>query len=225
MKYSYKVYNPFDIEQKISLEIHVNDDLELDYEKATWVAVDTEFLSLNQLQDQLCVIQIASIIDSVPRVEILPVFNKKPGKNLTKLMTNSKIGKIFHYSKADMPRIESFIGKNIEGKIFDTYIASRLILTNVSDYSLEGTIQYLVNPKYQKNKKITESEWDLPVEMWEEEQIEYSANDVLYLEAIMKKLEAIAHRRGKTEILKKVMELTPDMLMLINNGYDLSKLF
>lgn len=210
---------------KTQVEVLVGNDIQLDYNNVEWISVDTEFLSLNQLQDQLCVIQIGSFVQGQYRVEILNVFNKKVEAKILELMLNEKIGKIFHYAKADVPRIEKFINNKLKGKIFDTYIAAKIILTNLADYSLEGLIQYLVDPKFQKNKKLSESEWDLPFEMWEENQIIYAANDVLYLESIMNKIEIIAKRRNREIILNDVMEVTPKILELSNQGYEIAKIF
>lgn len=225
MNFKLKINSPQNLEQKELIEIYTSNDLELDYSNCDFLAVDTEFLSLNTSNDKLCVIQISSILNEQKRVEIISVFNSKPSEKLIELFTNNNIKKIFHYAKADLPRIEGFLGTKVNGEIFDTYIGAMIVLTNIYDYSLEGLIQYLIDPKFQKAKKLSSSQWDLPIDRWSEDQIEYCAKDVVYLDTLMTKLQEVSKRRGSFELMEKTMSILRTTIELDKKGYDLTRLF
>ncbi len=222
MTRNYKTRNPYRIDEYIHQEIHTGTELQLDYSHCNWIALDTEFLSVNPLLDQLCVIQIASQDQNDPekiRVEIIHVFGIEADPKLRELLVNENIEKIFHNFQTDMSKLELFIGKRLKGAIFDTFLASKLLLTNVRSDSLETLIQYLIDPSFNKDKGITVAEWDLEMDMWEDRQFEYAANDVLYLKRMKDRFEEIAKRRGKEELLKETMNIIPTLSELIKAGY------
>lgn len=220
MKVNFKLNNPYNIEQKINLDINVSDKLEYDYSNCTWISIDTEFLSFNPLLDELCVIQIASVIENKPRVEVIYVYKKEVDIKLKELFTNKSIMKIFHRSNADAPRIEKYIGARIEGGIWDTYIGGKIAITNSQDHSMEFLIQYLIDPTFVKKKDVTSAEWDRDPREWEEQQFIYAALDVIYLHPLMEKIRAVADRRGKKELLEEVMTILPTISELTKQGYN-----
>ena len=100
-------------------------------------------------------------------------------------MIISHIVKILHAADNDIRLLKRDYKFNFKN-IFDTHRAA--LLLGFQQLSLEKMIKEFVGVDLKKNKKIQRSRWDnRPLT---EEQLEYAAQDVIYLPALYKKQSA-----------------------------------
>lgn len=220
---AYKIKNPYRLDQELKQTVNIStNDLVLDYSDSPWVALDTEYLSFNTLQDSLCTIQIAS--KATPssediRVEILYVYDSQPGENLKNLLQNDNIEKLFHVFSSDMPRIENYAGVRIKGKIFDTKVAARIAWTNTQNHGMKQLLRMFIDPYFEQKDTELLADWEVGPENWTDDQVYYMMQDVLYLDAMRIKIMRMAERRHKTELIEEVMTTIPAISELYKNGY------
>ncbi len=221
---SFKIKNPYRSDQEVKQDVYIGEDLTLDYSNSPWIALDTEYLSFNPLQDKLCVIQIASRENSgseSTRVEIIWVFCKEKASKLSQLLVEPKIEKLFHVYSSDVPRLERYLGERLRGKIFDTKVAAKIAWTNTTDYSMKHLVRMFCDPNFEQmdNEKGL-NDWDIGPENWSNQQIYYMVQDVIYLDALREKLIEMAKRRGTFELLNEVMDTLPAISQLYKKGYN-----
>lgn len=229
----YKLINPLKPDEFIKQEVIISDRPQLSYEHADWVAIDTEFLSLDLAQDNLCVIQIASPHPDnkdLQQIEIIWVYDseleaqKLTADLLKKFLNSEDLTIIMHLATADLPRIEGFANKfsqedtKLLGKLFDTKVASKIIQTNINKHGLGNLIQSLIDPHFNKDNNQTSSQWDIAPEHWNDPMIQYATLDVYYLAALKQRLTQIALRRNKAELVERIMESIPAITELYKYG-------
>ena len=163
------------------------------------IAVDTETMGLNINSDRLCLVQISDNDKNSHIIQFLK--NSYDAPNLKKILNDQKILKIFHYARFDIAVIKKNLGIMCK-PIYCTKIASKLARTFTDKHGLKDLCKDLL--KVDLNKQSQTSDWgsnDLT-----ENQLEYAANDVLYLHEIKNKLDKMIEREGKQEIAKACFE-------------------
>ena len=94
-------------------------------------------------RDPLCLVQISSgwTLDAH-----IVQFDRKnyDAPNLSKLLNNEKITKIFHYGRADIAHIKFYL-KTETNNILDTKIASKLARSYSDNHSLKTLIKEFIN--------------------------------------------------------------------------------
>ena len=122
-----------------NIQLHKN-DLPDDLKLGNIIAVDGEFMGLNVRRDPLCLIQISSGNSDAHIVQ----FDRKNynAPNLTKLLSDETVTKIFHYGRADMAHIKYYL-KTETKNILDTKIASKLARSYSDNHSLKTLIKAL----------------------------------------------------------------------------------
>ena len=148
------------------------------------IAIDTETMGLNISNDRLCLIQISDGTGNSYIVQFLK--NSYDAPNLKKILDDESILKIFHYARFDV------------APIYCTKIASKLARTFTDRHGLKDLCKDLL--KINLNKQSQTSDWGN--ENLTENQLEYAANDVLYLHEIKNKLDKIIEREGKQHLAK-----------------------
>lgn len=217
---TFKIKNPYRADQELRQEVSIGEDLHYDYTNVEWVALDTEYLSLDMYKDQLCVIQIASKLDGVLRVEVVYVFNKPVSQKLSDVLTNPNIEKLFHVYSSDIPRLEKYIGTNIQGKIFDTKVAAKIAWTNSQSHSLKTLVKMFADPTYDQQDNMYLGDWEVGPENWTNDQVYYMIQDVLYLDVLRTRIMDMAVRRGLDELVVQTMTILPTLSGLYARGYD-----
>jgi ribonuclease D len=153
----------------------------IDFERAKVLSIDTEYDSFRYFREKLCLIQIHAH-------NTVYVFDPLENLNLSFLgryFDNQHIVKIFHAADNDIRLLKRDYKFNFNN-IFDTHRAA--LLLGFQQLSLEKMIKEFVGVELKKNKKIQRSRWDnRPLT---EEQLEYAAQDVIYLPALYKKQNA-----------------------------------
>ena len=189
----------------IDIKLH-KDDLPEDLDLGNIIAVDGEFMGLNVKRDPLCLIQIstgnfdAHIIQLDRKNYIAP--------NLTKILADDSVTKIFHYGRADMAHIKYYL-KTDTKNIFDTKIASKLSRSYSDSHSLKTLIKEFINIDVSKQFQSSDFGGELSPA-----QLKYCANDVIYLHKIHEELNKILVR-------EKRIDLYNDCLKFLKTRVDL----
>ena len=134
--------------------------------------------------------------------------------NLKKLLENPKIVKLFHYARFDVLAIKKFLGISLEN-IYCTKIASRLARTYTQYHSLKALVMEVVGVKLDKFQQS--SDWGQ--EELTRAQVEYAANDVLYLHDIKKRLDEMLIRENRMHLAQDCFAFLPTRTELDDLGW------
>ena len=201
-----------------NLTSDITDNLIESYLSESEIAVDTELHGLRLFRDEVCLVQIC---DDKNNVSLIKLNNNQAPPNLKRLLTDPNITKIFHFAISDVSFIKTSL--NIEVDPFCcTKVMSKLIRTYTSDHGLKDLILE-VHGK-QINKEQQQSNWDSDI--LTDKQLEYAANDVLYLIKIYRKLLEMMHKRSPlksgitiSDLNQKAQSILPTLVGLMINGY------
>ena len=181
----------------IDINLHKN-DLPDDLDLGNVIAVDGEFMGLNVRRDPLCLIQVSSGNSDAHIVQLDR--SKYEAPNLSKILNNSNIIKIFHYGRADIAHIKYYL-KTETNNILDTKIASKLARSYSDSHSLKTLIKEFVNVDISKQFQSSDFGGDLsPAQM------KYCANDVIYLHKIHNELNNILIREKRIDLYKDCLK-------------------
>ena len=158
------------------------------------IAVDGEFMGLNVRRDPLCLIQLSS--GNLDAHIIQFNRNNYNAPNLVKILSDDKITKIFHYSRADLAHIKYYL-KTETNNVLDTKIASRLSRSYSDNHSLKTLIKEFINIDISKQFQSSDFGGELSPA-----QLKYCANDVIYLHKIHDELYKILERENRVKLYK-----------------------
>ena len=179
------------------------------------VAVDTEATGLQiPERDKLSLIQICDENNNVYIIQP----NKKnfTAPNLVSVLENDKILKIGHFLRFDKNALEFFLKCKINN-IFDTKIASKIVRTYTDSHGLKNLVQEFCNKTL--DKRQGSSDWNKDINELSEKQLEYAANDVIYLHKIKNELEKMLIREKRMEIFKKCLIFLDTRVELDQSGF------
>tara|TARA_Y100000768_G_C23814470_1_gene603410 strand:+ start:63 stop:686 length:624 start_codon:yes stop_codon:yes gene_type:complete len=179
------------------------------------IAIDTEATGLQiPERDKLSLIQIC---DEKNNVYIIQP-NKKTYKapNLVSVLENEKILKIGHFLRFDKNALEFFLKCKLKN-IFDTKIASKIVRTYTDAHGLKNLVQEFCNKSL--DKRQGSSDWNKNMEDLSEKQLEYAANDVIYLHKIKNELEKMLIRENRMELFKNCINFLTTRVELDQNGF------
>ena len=179
------------------------------------IAIDTEATGLQiPERDKLSLIQIC---DEKENVYIIQP-NKKTYKapNLVSVLQNDKILKIGHFLRFDKNALEFFLKCKMEN-IFDTKIASKIVRTYTDAHGLKNLVQEFCNKNL--DKRQGSSDWNKDINDLSDKQLEYAANDVIYLHKIKSELEKMLNREGRMEIFQSCINFLNTRVELDQNGF------
>ena len=180
-----------------NIQLHKN-DLPDDLNLGNIIAVDGEFMGLNVRRDPLCLIQISSGNSEAHIVQFDR--NKYIAPNLTKLLADDKITKIFHFGRADMAHIKYYL-KTDTINILDTKIASKLARSYSDNHSLKTLIKEFINIDISKQFQNSDFGGELTPA-----QLKYCANDVIYLHKIHEELNKILQRENRIKLYQDCLK-------------------
>lgn len=182
------------------------------------VAIDTETLGLNPHRDRLCVVQLSPGDGSADVVQIPAGATDAP--NLTRLLADPAIVKIFHYARFDIAVLFNTFGV-MPAPIYCTKIASRLTRTYTDRHGLKDLSRELLGVDMSKQQQS--SDWG--AETLSEAQVAYAASDVLYLHALRDKLDVMLAREGRTDLAQACFRFLPDRARLDLMGWQDQDIF
>ena len=181
----------------IDIKLHKN-DLPDDIKLGNVIAVDGEFMGLDVRRDPLCLIQISSGNSDAHVIQLDRSNYNAP--NLTKLLADDKITKIFHYGRADIAHIKYYLNTDTNN-ILDTKIASKLARSYSDNHSLKTLIKEFINIDISKQFQNSDFGGVLTPE-----QLKYCANDVIHLHKIHEELNKILIREKRVELYKNCLK-------------------
>ena len=182
------------------------------------VAIDTEATGLLiPERDKLSLIQICNEGGDVYVVQPDRTNYKMP--NLVSVLENEKIQKIGHFLRFDKSSLEYFLKCKMKN-IFCTKIASKICRTYTDTHCLKSLVQEFCNKKLDKNQGS--SDWNKDINDLNDKQLEYAANDVIYLHRIKHALEKMLIREDRLIIYKKCIEFLDTRIELDQKGFKFS---
>ena len=181
----------------IDIKLHKN-DLPDDIKLGNVIAVDGEFMGLDVRRDPLCLIQISSGNSDAHIIQLDRTNYNAP--NLTNLLADDKITKIFHYGRADIAHIKYYL-KTETNNILDTKIASKLARSYSESHSLKTLIKEFINLDISKQFQSSDFGGELTPA-----QLKYCANDVIYLHKVHEELIKILVREKREKLYKDCLK-------------------
>ena len=165
------------------MTIHFHEgDLPAGLDFGASVAVDTETLGLEPLRDRLCLAQLSAGDGTAHLVRFAKGNYDAP--NLTALLTDPKITKIFHYARFDIAVLLHYLDVET-APVYCTKIASRLTRTYTDKHGLKDLVKELLDVDISKQQQT--SDWG--AETLSDAQLHYAASDVLHLHRLREALD------------------------------------
>jgi len=179
------------------------------------IAIDTEATGLQiPERDKLSLIQVCDEEGNVYIIQPNKSDFKAP--NLASILENEKILKIGHFLRFDKNALEYFLRCKIKN-IFDTKIASKIVRTYTDSHGLKNLVQEFCNKSL--DKRQGSSDWNKDINELSAKQLEYAANDVIYLHKIKSELEKMLIREKRMDIFKKCLTFLNTRVELDQNGF------
>ena len=189
----------------MDIKLHKN-DLPKDLEFGNKIAIDCEFMGLNFLRDKLCLVQISSGKSDAHIVQLDRAKYNAP--NLKKLLVDEKINKIFHYARADLLFIKKYLNIDVKN-VACTKLMSKIARSYSDKHGLKDLIKEFIGIDISKQLQSSDFGGDLT-----KKQIEYCANDVIYLHKIYDGLYKILVRENRLDLYNKTIKFLPTRVEL-----------
>lgn len=184
----------------------------------TSIAIDTEAMGLKTLRDRLCLVQMSTGDGNVDLVKIARGQTEAP--NLTAMLADPSIEKLFHYARFDVGILASTFGVMTQS-IYCTKIASRLVRTYTDRHGLRELAREIAGEDISKHQQS--SDWG--ADELTDAQKTYAASDVLYLHKIRKGLDAMLEREGRAGLAAEMFAFLPTRVELDLAGWPDTDLF
>jgi ribonuclease D len=202
----------------MTIRLHRGDLPDLSHYQGRAVAVDTETMGLDPNRDRLCVVQLSPGDGSADLVQIPAGASGAP--NLTKLLADGTILKIFHFARFDLGVLSKRLGV-MPTPVYCTKIASRIARTYTDKHGLKDLVREVLGIDLSKQQQL--SDWG--AEALSDAQVAYAASDVLHLHALKEKLDAILVREGRAELAAACFRFLPDRVRLDLAGWATEDIF
>jgi len=179
------------------------------------VAIDTEATGLLiPERDKLSLIQICNEGGDVYVIQPDRTNYKMP--NLVSVLENKNIKKIGHFLRFDKSALEYFLKCKVKN-IFCTKIASKICRTYTDSHGLKNLVQEFCNKSL--DKRQGSSDWNKDINELTSKQLEYAANDVIYLHKIKDELEKMLIREKRIDIFKRCLAFLDTRVELDQSGF------
>jgi len=202
----------------MTIRVHRGDLPDLSHYQVPAVAIDTETMGLDPHRDRLCVVQLSPGDGSADVIQIPPGGAAAP--NLTKLLLDAAILKIFHFGRFDLAALQRGFGV-MAGPVYCTKIASRLARTYTDKHGLKDIVKEVLGVDLSKQQQL--SDWG--AQTLTDAQVAYAASDVLHLHALREKLDAMLAREGRSELAQACFRFLPDRVRLDLAGWATEDIF
>ncbi|GHM57928.1 MAG: 3'-5' exonuclease [Candidatus Mesenet longicola] len=189
-----------------------NDDLPGDVLFKESVAIDTEAMGLINHRDRLCVVQLC---DKKGNVHLVKFKDDYSSPNLKRLLEDQNIVKIFHFARFDIAILRYYL-KVWAFPCYCTKIASRLVRTYTDNHGLKELCNELLGVRL--NKQQQSSDWGK--DELTEDQLNYAANDVLYLHKIKDRLDSMLERENRKKLALDCFEFLKTRIELDLLGWE-----
>tara|TARA_B100001540_G_scaffold291363_1_gene288820 strand:+ start:296 stop:907 length:612 start_codon:yes stop_codon:yes gene_type:complete len=170
------------------------------------IAIDCEFMGLNVERDRLCLVQISSGNNDAHIIQLNK--EKYNAPNLKRLLKNENIKKIFHYARADLLFIKKYLNIDVQN-IICTKVMSKIARSYSDKHGLKDLIKEFIGIDISKHLQTSDFGGDLS-----SKQLEYCANDVIYLHKIQEGLHKILVRENRIDLYNKTIKFLPTRVEL-----------
>ena len=179
------------------------------------ISLDVEATGLEIPQrDKLSLIQICDEKGNVFIIQPNKENFKAP--NLVSVLENEKILKIGHFLRFDKNALEYFLKCKMK-PIFCTKICSKLVRTYSSEHGLKTLVKEFCDKSL--DKRQGSSDWNKDINELSDKQLEYAANDVIYLHKIKTELEKMLIREKRLDIFNKCLTFLDTRVTLDQKGF------
>ncbi|MEO9298450.1 ribonuclease D [Devosia alba] len=202
----------------MAIRLHRGDLPNLSNYDGREVAIDTETMGLHPHRDRLCVVQLSPGDGSADIVQIPQDASQAP--NLTKLLADPKVTKIFHYARFDVAVLRNRFDV-VTGPVYCTKIASRLVRTYTDRHGLKDISRELLGLDLSKQQQS--SDWG--ADKLSDAQLDYAAADVLHLHDLKRHLDRMLAREGRTELARACFDFLATRCELDLLGWDETDIF
>ena len=202
----------------MTIRLHRGDLPDLSHYRAGAVAIDTETMGLDPHRDRLCVVQLSPGDGSADVVQIPAGATAAP--NLTKLLADGGILKIFHFARFDLGVLQERLAV-MPTPVYCTKIASRLARTYTDKHGLKDLVREVLGIEVSKQQQS--SDWG--ADALTDAQVAYAASDVLHLHALKEKLDAMLAREGRADLAAACFRFLPDRVRLDLAGWAAEDIF
>ncbi|MGB3021307.1 MAG: ribonuclease H-like domain-containing protein [Methyloceanibacter sp.] len=194
----------------MTVELHKN-DLPAGRQWGNAVAIDAETLGLNPYRDRLCLVQLSK---GDGNAELVQFDRSYDAPELTRLLTDESVLKIFHFGRFDMAVLKHSLGV-MPRPVYCTKIASRLARTFTDRHGLKDLCRELLGIEISKQQQS--SDWG--ADQLTPDQLNYAASDVLHLHALREKLDAMLTREGREGLARACIAFLPTRVELDLRGW------
>lgn len=191
---------------------HYQNDLPDGLELGPVVAIDCETMGLNPHRDRLCVIQMSGGDGNAHMIQVSKGQTEAP--NLTAMLTNPDVLKLFHFGRFDIAAMQNAFGA-VTAPVYCTKIASKMVRTYTDRHGLKNLLQELIGVDISKQQQS--SDWGS--ETLTNAQLDYAASDVLYLHKLRTELNARLVREGRMEMAQACFDFLPMRAQLDLEGW------
>jgi ribonuclease D len=202
----------------MTIRVHRGDLPNLSHYRGGAVAIDTETMGLDPSRDRLCVVQLSPGDGTADVVQIPAGANEAP--NLTKLLADGSILKIFHFARFDLGALQKRLAV-MPTPVYCTKIASRLARTYTDKHGLKDLVREVLGIEVSKQQQS--SDWG--ADALTDAQVAYAASDVLHLHALKERLDAMLAREGRTDLAAACFRFLPDRVRLDLAGWAAEDIF
>ena len=179
------------------------------------ISIDVEATGLQiPERDKLSLIQISDEKGNVYIIQPNKETYKAP--NLVSVLENKKILKIGHFLRFDKSALEYFLKCKMR-PIFCTKICSKLVRTYSSEHGLKTLVKEFCDKSL--DKRQGSSDWNKDINELSDKQLEYAANDVVYLHKIKNELEKMLIREKRVDIFNECINFLETRVALDQNGF------
>jgi ribonuclease D len=178
------------------------------------VAIDTEAMGLYIPRDRLTLVQLTSGEGDCHLVHF-PLKSSYEAPHLRALLNDKSVEKIFHFARFDYAILKYYLQVDAT-PLFCTKIASRLSRTYTDKHGLKDLCKQLLGVEISKNEQT--SDWGS--EQLSDKQMEYAANDVIYLHRLKAALQELLKREGRESIAKACFKFIPARCELDIQGWN-----
>ncbi len=179
-------------------------------EQAPWIALDTEFLREKTYYPQLCLIQIATP-KHVACIDPLALNNIEP---LLNTIYNPNILKVLHAARQDLEIFYNLRGQ-LPNPIFDTQLAAPL-LGHTDNIGYANLVQQVLGVRLEKAHSRT----DWTRRPLSDKQLDYAADDVIYLAELYIELKKSLEAHQRLHWLDHEFEVLCDTNLYANSPQD-----
>ena len=202
----------------MTIRLHRGDLPDLARYQGGAVAIDTETMGLDPHRDRLCVVQLSPGDGSADVVQIPQGATTAP--NLTKLIADRNVLKIFHFARFDLGALCKAFGV-MPAPVYCTKIASRLARTYTDKHGLKDLVRDVLGVDLSKQQQLT----DWGADALSDAQVAYAASDVLHLHALRERLDAMLARERREQLAAACFAFLPDRVRLDLAGWAAEDIF